>query len=399
MAREEIRFTREEFYEKLWMQPTTKVAKELGCSDVLIGKICKVFRIPKPYLGYWAKVQHGKHPKKTLLPKCDDPDLQSLGFYKYPDKETTVEKPEPEPGFDPDVQELLEKARSLPPVQVPLSLNHPHPLVKTTRDRLLTMRRAAKDGAYCGIPLTDAPGVDVSLSSATTTRGLCIMDALVKRVEEIGGKVEVQGDRWRKETVVVFAGEKVASVRLREKNRQLRVPQDKNQLWQPTVRLEPTGLLILDGGPSCFNTCYLQDTPKLRRIEDGLNDLIIGFVVMAGRQRIYRREAEEARKRREEEERIRRQAEEELRRKREELQQRQKAEQARVDELVKHANSWRQSQIIRDCLDAARRMLVARDGAVPTEGEAAEYLAWAERQADRLDPLAKSPPSILDERL
>jgi len=70
---------------------------------------------------------------------------------------------------------------------------------------------------------------------------------------------------------------------------------------------------------------YLRDTPKRRRIEDGLNDLIIGFVKKAGDLRIQRRREEEARKRREEEERIRRQKEEELRQKREALQKRQKA--------------------------------------------------------------------------
>ncbi len=30
------------------------------------------------------------------------------------------------------------------------------------------------------------------------------------------------------------------------------------------------------------------------------------------------------------------------------------------------------------------------------EIELAEWIAWATSQADRLDPLAKSPPSILD---
>lgn len=28
-------------------------------SDVRLGKWCKAYGIPKPKLGYWAKVQHG----------------------------------------------------------------------------------------------------------------------------------------------------------------------------------------------------------------------------------------------------------------------------------------------------------------------------------------------------
>ena len=71
---EEITFTREQFYEKVWSSPATKIAKELGCSDVMIGKICKSYDVPKPYLGYWAKLEYGKDPKKTPLPKNGDPN-------------------------------------------------------------------------------------------------------------------------------------------------------------------------------------------------------------------------------------------------------------------------------------------------------------------------------------
>lgn len=37
---EEITFSREQFYEKIWSAPATQLAKEIGLSDVMIGKIC-----------------------------------------------------------------------------------------------------------------------------------------------------------------------------------------------------------------------------------------------------------------------------------------------------------------------------------------------------------------------
>lgn len=46
-----------------------------------------------------------KKPKKTPLPQSNDPDIQTLTFYKNPDhpgRETTVSEPEPEPAYDPD---------------------------------------------------------------------------------------------------------------------------------------------------------------------------------------------------------------------------------------------------------------------------------------------------------
>jgi len=143
--RETVTFTREQFYETVWSAPATKIAKELGCSDVLIGKICKACKIPKPYLGYWAKLQHGKKPKKTPLQRCDDPEIQSLTFYKHPKQETTIDKPESDPDFDPDIQQMLDKAKSLQPVEVPPSLSRPHPLVRATRERLQARFRPTRD--------------------------------------------------------------------------------------------------------------------------------------------------------------------------------------------------------------------------------------------------------------
>ncbi len=88
--REVFEFTRQEFYEKLWSMPATKVAAELGCSDVMIGKVCKTYDIPKPYAGYWAQISHGKNPEKTPLPENEDASRQKLTFYKYPNLEASL---------------------------------------------------------------------------------------------------------------------------------------------------------------------------------------------------------------------------------------------------------------------------------------------------------------------
>src|SRR5438067_572247 len=60
--------TREELYEKVWSAPTVQVAAELGISDVALAKRCKKLNVPKPSLGYWAKVEAGQKTEKTPLP-------------------------------------------------------------------------------------------------------------------------------------------------------------------------------------------------------------------------------------------------------------------------------------------------------------------------------------------
>jgi len=396
----EITFTREQFYEKVWSAPAAKIAKELGCSDVLIGKICKAYCIPKPYLGYWAKLEHGQNPPKTPLPKNDDPDIQALTFYRSSGREMTIAEPGPEPKYDADIQQMLEKARRLEPITVATSLRNPHPLVAATRDQIKADRTPFNERLYSERE-ERRPTLSVEVGKDMTTRALCIMDALIKRVERLGGSVEIKNERWHEwktQTIVCFGGEEVSAIRLREKQNQIRVPSDKDRgYFSSHTELRPSGLLILDRGPSCLNSILLRDTPKRRRIEDGLNDLIVDFVKQAGDLRIRRREEEEARRLQEERERIRRQQEEEVHRRREDLVERQKAEQARVDELVNHANSWRQGQIVREYLAAVCDMLLERDGAIAIDGEAAQYLRWAHQQAERLDPLRPSPPSVLDE--
>ena len=58
---ETITLTCNELYEKIWNTLTTKLTKGFGLSDVALGKICKKHSIPKPPLGYWVKLAHGKH--------------------------------------------------------------------------------------------------------------------------------------------------------------------------------------------------------------------------------------------------------------------------------------------------------------------------------------------------
>ena len=55
----------------IWSWPVWSLAGEWGISDVGLAKICKRNNIPRPGLGYWARVQAGYKVKQTPLPKED----------------------------------------------------------------------------------------------------------------------------------------------------------------------------------------------------------------------------------------------------------------------------------------------------------------------------------------
>lgn len=48
-------YDRKVLYDEVWAEPTQKVAKKYGVSDVAIAKACRNLKVPKPPRGYWAK--------------------------------------------------------------------------------------------------------------------------------------------------------------------------------------------------------------------------------------------------------------------------------------------------------------------------------------------------------
>src|SRR5439155_16915834 len=55
------KYDRQRLYEEVWSEPTQKVAKRYGVSDVAIAKACALLDIPKPPRGYWAKKAAGQN--------------------------------------------------------------------------------------------------------------------------------------------------------------------------------------------------------------------------------------------------------------------------------------------------------------------------------------------------
>ncbi|HSA12939.1 MAG TPA: hypothetical protein P5205_21500 [Candidatus Paceibacterota bacterium] len=61
-------YSRQELHDLVWSTPASKLAGELGISDVTIAKRCNKLNVPYPSPGYWAKVAAGQAPPKSPLP-------------------------------------------------------------------------------------------------------------------------------------------------------------------------------------------------------------------------------------------------------------------------------------------------------------------------------------------
>ena len=66
--RQPIALSRKELYRRVWAEPMTAVAKDVGLSSNALAKICNRLLVPYPTRGYWTKVAAGKKPDRQPLP-------------------------------------------------------------------------------------------------------------------------------------------------------------------------------------------------------------------------------------------------------------------------------------------------------------------------------------------
>ena len=137
------KLTRQELYDLLWTRPTTDVARELGVSDVWIGKVCRRAGIPKPPPGYWRQVTSGRVVKRVPLPPAlplATPDMYVLGdgsragnssrlSWKPPSSDDEPLPPPPDPPvFLETPEDIRLRAESLVAgLRLAESLDTPHP--------------------------------------------------------------------------------------------------------------------------------------------------------------------------------------------------------------------------------------------------------------------------------
>jgi hypothetical protein len=75
-----VKYTRRELYEAVWSMSCQKLAAKLGISDVALAKTCKRLGIPRPSLGYWARVAVGEKVPQTPLPAARSGQDKTITF-------------------------------------------------------------------------------------------------------------------------------------------------------------------------------------------------------------------------------------------------------------------------------------------------------------------------------
>lgn len=427
-----ITLPRSQLYDLVWSKPVTEVAKELGISDVALAKRCRNLNIPLPPRGYWARVAAGQSPKRPRLPGFHDPRAKTsrsalparerpqVASAPLPSYVTTRDAhgplPEPTVTFAPPPEPRLEDdAAPLSPAEAALraridalnltvstDLTTAHPAVLRTAVHLkhlkqkdITWPRGTRSG-----PLLEMTNV----SEPQQDRALSILDVLLRGAATMGWSFEPphpdpnvdRRQSFAKSAYrplvyghLVVEGEPL-TLRIDERQRQSehvmtgkeKADQKRGTLfWKPRFDYAPSGELRLHvTEPDRSYTDKVFKDSKRHPLETQARKILHGLLDLAL-----------ARQRHREEQRLRQIEERKQERLRELVRQRRTANAALIHTLETQAGAWARAQFLRRYLRAARRSLGDRTLTANLQGANIDFLAWAERYVNQLDPLHAEP--------
>ena len=360
------KWDRQELYEKVWQFPLRKLAAEYNISDVGLANVCRKLEIPLPGLGHWTKISCGH-----TIPRPPLPEVESLPVLirqiREPD---TPVLPEDAPELD-KIERIA--ARITPSVTKAMLA---HPVIEKTR--LVLSEARTPDGEKLWAS-REVEWLDLRVTKDCLARALRIMAVIIHMLEEQGFKIVVEKKASESTSAIVY-GEKIR-FGLIERSRQVKPapkPNGSSHYSYDSIRLEPTGILSIEvwnyysGGPQ-----KVWRDRESAKLEEQLPKCVAGMMGIALKERAdekARQERELARQNR-------------IAKVEAELE-KIEVEEKKIRVLRKEAIAWHRAERIRKYIAAVRESGV----------KDAERIAWAERQADRIDPLKVTPKSIVDDK-
>lgn len=377
MAHDQIRISREGLYEKVWTSPLRKLAPEFGVSDVGLAKICKRHSIPLPGLGYWTRVQFGKHPKREPLPSLEKAARTQTEIVIQPSLANAI------------LKQVNSIARTQP-ILIQLSDNEPisHPLAIRTQ-KLLS--RATKDERGLLNP-RNGPVSHISVSDVALSRALRVLSGLLRILEEQNFAVRWATDRESQLCIVAFdeelglaISEKIDAVPHALTDKELSRQKRGQWVYPPKWDYRATGNLRLsiEGVPQGVRHSWGDGATQ--RVEACIGKFIASLPIVA-----------EARKREREERRRREQEWQERAKREEEHRVRQEEYKRRAEVLTKLAQEWNNAQRIRNFAEAFAKASSQICRTKNGKREAELFFIAAMEHADSVDPL-NCVPNVISE--
>lgn len=387
MKHKSTTYNRQALYEEVWKEPMITVAKRYGVSDVALKKTCERLKVPVPGRGHWAKIKSGQNIKQTPLPKYKGPE--EIVVTRNIDCE--MEKIEKQSSILNNIDEVIQNnlKEVCADIIVEEQLSKPHSLIIEAGSALKKYKPAFYNPPILRL---SREVLDIAVTRTSLDRALRIMDALIKTVELLNVKVEV--DKKNGGTFFIYKMEKV-KVRLKEHIKQtphvltpeeIRMKQQKKYFYERNYDYNPTGELSLFIDEYWDGQKIWNDGLK-RKVEDCLGEFVI---------RLFKAFNYEIRRGIEREQEQLKWLEEE--RKRIELKERRDREVEKLKNLENDANDWHRSQVIMNYIRALEDKLKREEIPENRRSKLLEYIEWAKAKVEWLDPLTNKEDIVLGYR-
>ena len=187
---------RRQLYDLVWSKPRTQLAKELGVSDVMIGKMCRQLNVPAPMPGYWASLAAGTSAKRryakpdltyTVAERIAEDREEMIGLVPQVDPNALDIPIPPLPAFEESVEQALRRYEELiDRVALPKSTRGTHPAVE---------KLVAEDERRAQLLVTYSWGTKPEFASPQGRRLLAGLSRLLWWWTDLGFKPSSSGTR------------------------------------------------------------------------------------------------------------------------------------------------------------------------------------------------------------
>jgi len=198
-----IELTRKELFDLVWAGPMTKVASDLGISNIALRKVCDQHRIPVPGRGYWAKLTADTPTTKSLFREISDINLNRVRIQGS----LLVSLPIGVQVARAKTRQAIKSTRLPNPVAEPTNVppdRQFHPLVQPTFDKLSKAKHKPDEFAT----VTGPRYFFVTCSSTLADRVGQILNRLVTQSQALGYVFEKSSSG----TLIDVEGEKITKI-------------------------------------------------------------------------------------------------------------------------------------------------------------------------------------------